>query len=382
MNLFKLFIACLTFAASIVSAAEFTVSSYNVGGLSEYYDYLRAANMQKLMQERYTAEPEEMALNEKIQKVALKILFSQDPQEKSAAQREWEGYQPSLERLIASPNSHNSPNAAWNQKAEAMITNYKERPVIVYDTEVIQMLDEHLPGLGADGNAARTEQLDQAWPRMAQQIFAHQMKFDIICLQEATYLDRALFPEKYELLLTDTSHSPNGIAWNKEKFQLVEEIGNIMDKGFAVCLLDKESGKTLLVASGHLSGCNPYKVELSGSGVADSAKGDAELEAIVKLFEEKQADLMLIGMDANVTSLHPRLSILKQAGYSLDYKNYVDATCTNPNQVLNTRIDWIVIKTSEGTQAAITNIPVVNVGLNSIQTNMSDHKPVAAKITY
>lgn len=76
--------------------------------------------------------------------------------------------------------------------------------------------------------------------------------------------------------------------------------------------------------------------------------------------------------------MHPRLNIINDAQYRLDHENYLEATCTNPYHVLNTRIDWIVING----EASITNIPVLNVSLNSIQTNMSDHKPIAAKVKY
>jgi len=79
--------------------------------------------------------------------------------------------------------------------------------------------------------------------------------------------------------------------------------------------------------------------------------------------------------------LNPRLSLLRDADYTLDYENALDATCTNPWQVLNTRIDWIAIK-SFSDDALISNIPVLGVGLNSLQTNISDHKPIAAQITW
>lgn len=42
------------------------------------------------MQERYSAEPACMALNKKMQRVALKILFSKDQAEKAEAQAEWD----------------------------------------------------------------------------------------------------------------------------------------------------------------------------------------------------------------------------------------------------------------------------------------------------
>ena len=76
MYLNKLIILFIIHSCSILYASEFTISSYNCGGLSDHYDYLRAASMQKIMQERHIAEPENMELIDKIQKLALKILFS------------------------------------------------------------------------------------------------------------------------------------------------------------------------------------------------------------------------------------------------------------------------------------------------------------------
>jgi hypothetical protein len=103
VNLFR--IICFVVACSVLGASEFTISSYNCGGLSDHYDYLRAAVMQKVMQERYIAEPEALALNEKIEKLALKILFSEDPKEISRAQQEWEekGYQTHFKLLTKPP---------------------------------------------------------------------------------------------------------------------------------------------------------------------------------------------------------------------------------------------------------------------------------------
>ncbi len=81
---------CYCFISTILSATEFTIGTYNCGALSDNYDYLRGVTMQKLMQERYIAEPEKMAINEKIQKMALKILFAPDGSSaKELAQREW-----------------------------------------------------------------------------------------------------------------------------------------------------------------------------------------------------------------------------------------------------------------------------------------------------
>lgn len=371
--IFQLF---LILAVCTVSAAEFTVSSYNCGALSDHYDYLRAASMQKVMQQRYTAEPEMMALNEKIQQTALKILFSKSPETKSTAQKEWEvnGYQSLSEQLATAPTQENSPNAAWFQKVEQTVTSYKVRPVVIQDDEVLTMLNDHLTDL------TQGMHLEEAWAKMAKRIFTHHLKFDIFCLQEADYLDRSMFPEQYEVLFSNSDQFITGIAWNKEKLDLIESFGGSIGKTFVVKLMDKESGKTILVATDHLTGCNPYKIEINPStGLADSAKGDQELKALLDLFEQTEADIKIIGMDSNVTSLHPRLTFLKDAGFELDSENYIESTCSNPNQVLNTRIDWIAIK---GKEASIINIPVFGVGLNQIQTNISDHKPIAAKIVF
>lgn len=378
------FFLALFLSCSLLSATEFTISSYNCGGLSEHYDYLRAVAMQKLMQERHIAEPEQMELNEKIQKLALKILFEKDAKEKLLAQKEWNGknYQRIFENLTTAPSLPDSPNQAWQQKADRLITTYKVRPVVISDAGLNQLLDDHIADL-TKGRAGDSVELLQATRAvMAQRIFHHHLTTDIICLQEADYLAKSFFPEQYEVLFSESTHSINGLAWNKERFELVEVIGNIMDRAFAVQLMDKETNKSILVAASHITGCNPYSVAKDATGKADSEKGDQELRKIIEIFDERGADLMLIGMDANVTSLHPRMNILKEAHYQVDCKNSLEMTCTNPYQVLNTRIDWIALKTNSNHANPITNIPVLSVGLNNMTTNISDHKPIAAKIRY
>lgn len=385
LNLFKYIFFCGFLTLSSLYATEFTISSYNCGGLSDHYDYLRASSMQKLMQERYNAEPENMSINDNIQKLALKILFSPHPSDRQTAQREWDqkGYQKIFENLTASPNEAFSPNTIWNQKVNERITSYKLRPVVIQDEEVNQMLRDHLGDLSKNEEASASQSLQEVRALMTKRIFAHHLKYDIICLQEADYLDSSMFPKNYDMLFSETSHSKNGIAWNNERFELIESIGNILGRAFAVKLLDKETGKTVLVASGHITGCNPYRIEKDPkTGENDSAKGDSEIQTIIDLFDRHDVDLKLIGMDSNVTSLHPRLNILKNSDYQLDYENFLDPTCTNPTQVLNTRIDWIALKSNSIKTASVTNIPVLSVGLNSIQTNISDHKPIAAKIKY
>lgn len=359
---------------SVLFSSEFTISSYNCGGLSNHYDYLRAVTMQKLMQERYNTEPEVMSQNEEIQKLALKILFS--PQ----SQKEWEekNYSSILHHLTGRP-IEDSIHAIWNQKSQEMITSYKVRPVAILDEEVQQLLESHVKDLALDKEASWEDQIKQARAVMAKRIFHHHMKYDILCLQEADYLEPWMFPPHLEVILSDATHSKNGVAWNTERFELLENVGDVLGRSYVIKLLEKDTGKTVIVASGHITGCNPYRQEEEDG--KDSAKGDAELQAIVDILEEKNADFMIIGMDSNVTSLHPRLNIIKNANYRLDFENFFEATCSNPNLILNTRIDWIALKAPHE-QAIITNIPVLGVGLNSLQSNISDHKPVAAKIKF
>jgi len=385
-NVFSI-IVCLFCVFSTVCAGEFTISSYNCGGLSDHYDYIRAACMQKLIQERYREEPELMARAERVQQIALKILFSEDPVERQWAERVWEEgeYQSFFDSIVESPENLASPNHFWNQKSEEIVSTYKVRPIDLRDEEVKTMLMDHVKDLTGEQSdiESLTQDLTKTRHVMAERIFHHHLKDDIICLQEADYLDSSMFPERYDVVFSETQHSINGVAWNKERFECIDMIGNILGRAFAVRLLDKESDKTVLVASGHLSGCNPFRsVEDSKIGQSDSAKGDYELQTICQLFEDNASDLKLIAMDSNVTATHPRLKILKNFGYRIDDENFLEPTCTNPHQVLNTRIDWIAVKSDSTISTSITNVPVLAVGLNSIQTNISDHKPVAARVRF
>jgi len=249
---------------------------------------------------------------------------------------------------------------------------------VIHDTEVTEMLMDHLFDLTHGKKLPLSMLLTEARSIMAKRAFAHHLKYDILCLQEGDYLDASLFPENYEVLFSESGHSKNGVAWNKDRFTLLEVLGDIESKAFIVSLQDKENQKIVLVASGHFTGCNPYIAHIDANGILDSAKGDAELQSVLQVLEETNADVKLIGMDSNVTSLHPRLNLVKDAAYALDSENYLEPTCSNPHLVLNTRIDWIAVKGD----ASITNIPVLNVHLNHMQTNISDHKPIAAKVTY
>lgn len=374
-------ILILFFAVSNLFAEDFTISTYNCGSLSDHYDYLRAVAMQKLIQERYDAEPENMALNERMQAVALKILFAKNENDKKAMQKEWKekGYEELSKKLTSAPSEPNSPNLKWNKKSEEIITTYKIRPISIFDQEVKEMLLGHIGDMTKEKDADLSH-LTKARDVMAKRIFANHLKYDIICLQEADYLDDSTFPEHYQVLFSNTEHSRNGVVWNTNRFDLVEDLGD-GGRAYAVKLLDKSTNKIILVVSGHLSGCNPYRQEIDPiTGASDSEKGDLELKEIVAICEDDDVDMCIIGMDSNVTSLHPRMNILKDGNFNLDAENYLEPTCSSPHQILNTRIDWIALKSKES--AKITNIPVSSVGLNSLRTNMSDHKPIAAKISY
>lgn len=373
----KRFFYCTLFRLLIFSsihAFEFTVSSYNCGGLSDHYDYLRAATMQKIMQERYDKEPLKMAQLERIQQIALKKLFSKD-EERAKAEQLWnQTIKKQFNQLMKDPK-----NREWFEKSEKAITSYRIRPINLYDSDIVSILKEHLQRMTQGDNQQIPEMLTEGREVMTEHIFRHHLKYDIICLQEATYLKESLFPFQYKVSFANADHSINGIAWNQERFELIEEIGNILNRAYAVKLMDKESGKTVLIASGHITGCHPFmEVDQVGGQGKDSDKGDNELETILDLFETIPADVKMIGMDANVAATHPRMKILVDYGYQLDAENFIEQTCTNPNMLVNTRIDWIAVKAQE---ASITNIPVLGVGLNSIYTNISDHKPIAAQVS-
>lgn len=359
-------------------AADFTISSYNCGALPDHYDYIRTACMQKIMQERYTAEPQMMAQIEKIQQIALQALFGD-----SNSQAELNASQPFITLMTSSPLQSDSPNYKWMQLSNDMVSTYKERPINLRDVEVKQMLETHLQDLvpNQDPNSSLTDLLTTARNIMAARIFQHHLKHDIICLQEADYLESSLFPEHYETAFSNSAHSINAIVWNKNRFDLLERIDNTVSRAFIVKLWDKENQKSILVASAHITGCNPFQTVIDKeTNVLDSEKGDNELKEIFTFFENTPADLKIIGMDSNVTGMHPRLKILKEFNYMLDYENFLEPTCTNPYQILNTRLDWIAAKSQ--LPIKIVNIPIFSVGLNSIQTNISDHKPIAARISF
>ena len=388
-NKLNLFVTIIYFCtSSVLFSHEFTVASYNCGGLSDHYDYIRATCMQKLTQERYNEEPENMAQLEEIENQALKILFSTNSKEKRSAQNIWdqENYSEKLDFLIADPTKADSINNKWFEKSQNALSSYKERPILIHSKESKEVLLNQIRDVtGSHGaelhsETSLNEQLDLTRYIMAKRIFKHHMNYDIICLQEADYLDESVFPETHKVYFDDTGHSINGVAWNKQRFKLVAVLGDASGRGIVIQLKDTTSNALISVASGHLSGCNPF-ISIEENGHLDSEKGDLELSQIIQYLDSKETHIKVIAMDSNVTATHPRLLLMKEAGFVLDYLTYLEPTCSNPYQLFDTRIDWISAK-SEDTGLKVTNIPVRGVGLNSPQTNISDHKPIAARISY
>lgn len=348
----KILLLLLTIALPLLGESNsFTIASYNMGSLPGGYDYLRAAAMQKLVQERYQQEPEWMANIEKIQKAALKTLFTnqEDPNHDT------------YKTLFANPTSPDSSSYPWYIKSLNLLTFYDVHPTEILDPELNQILSNYIVG-----NIKETRQ------SMVKKILHHYLKYDIIAVQEADEVDPAFFPETHHVVYTNKSASIDGIAWRKERFDLLQVIDKPINRSLVVKLFDKETRNTIAIVSTHLTGCNAFVVVNN-----DSEKGDLELERNLTELEGTNADIKIIAMDSNVTATHPRLKKIKDAGYKIDFENFLEPTCTNPWHILNTRIDWIAIQSP---MAKITNIPVLNVNLNSIETNISDHKPIAAKI--
>jgi len=374
-----LFVGWMFFCSTLL-AKDFTVASFNCGGLPDHYDYLRSNCMQKLIQKRYNTEPGQMAQLERIQNTALKILFTPSIEERESAIKEWHKgcYGETFLKIIEHPDEDDSGNRIWKEKSEEIISSYKERPVVIFDKEVLDLLDGHLRDLTQGQGivySSINDKLNVVRTVMVKRILQNQLQYDIIALQEADYLDSSLFPQNYDVRFSQTDHSINAVAWNKEKFELVNIVGNISCRGFILELKDIESGQVIAVASGHLSGCNPFRIEIDKqTGRKDSSKGDQELMQILEALDKLSAEIKVLAMDSNVTAMHPRLFLLKNAAYKLDYHNFLDPTCTNPWLVLNTRIDWIAVSSSK-IPLTIHNIPVLGVGLNCPQSNMSDHKP-------
>ncbi len=359
----------------------FTVGSYNSGGLPGHYDYQRACVMQKIMSQRYEEEPELMQNNFVMQKWGLKKIYQKDPEgERTERDRGCSD----LFAAICQPPKDEPGNLhfGWFKRVEQAISSYKsayKNAVRIFDLEVKSKLENFI-GWTRNGATPRYVKLEEARRSLAGKIFEKSLTQHIVCLQEANFLQDFDFPSRYEKQFSRGCNTLTAVLWDKNRFRPLEIIHNIANRAIAVLLEDRFSGKTILVASAHLTGCNPYREEIAPNGVKDSEKGDAQLQEILERLDCYDVDLKILAIDANVTSLHPRLQWLPRKGYWLDCINYLYPTCTNPYYVLDTRIDWIAVKVRPGLNALGGNLPIDRVRLNGMANNMSDHRPIALEI--
>lgn len=248
--------------ANYCGGIDFTVASYNSGGLPERYDYIRAVCMQQLVQERFDQESENLATLEKLQSLALKMRFS-NKEEQEEAKRIWDEkkYDKVLEKLTSPPGEEESVNAIWNKKSQEVITPYDVRPIVIRDSKAKETLTAQISDLLREDIDQQFfyESLDSCLNLMATRIFDQHLHYDIIALQESDYLTEANFPEKYQTYFKEG----NGIAWNKERFHFLDEVDSLKKRSLVIRLLDKTSNKVVAIASAHLSGCNPF------TGVSD-----------------------------------------------------------------------------------------------------------------
>jgi len=352
-------------------STEFTVCSYNCGGLPDHYDYIRAACMGTIMHERYRQEAPLMNQFEEAQRTALAILFASSPKERRAAKKKWEEQKCSqfLKELVSDGTTRR-----WQEMSSQMVTPYDVRPIVIHDENVQkQLLDNSRKVTGyIKGPLTLQGMLYVSQKKMAKEIFSRQITHDIICLQETNYIDVDVLPKTYDMRFSNDT----AIAWNRDRFELLDSFDSL-ERASALLLRDRESQESIFVASAHLSGCNPFfPVE------SDSIKGDQELQAVLDTAHGVEASVKVIAMDSNVTATHPRLKLLQQAQYTLDYTNHLEPTCTNPHVLLNTRIDWIAVGQDSLEAPSIANIPIFDIGLNSFRTNISDHAPIATVVGY
>lgn len=351
----------------------FTFSSYNLGCLRDHYDYMINARMSILIGERLSLEPMEMALIETIQEVACRRFLSKDSVIRQNAERQWceFGYEEKLEKLFLPPGSEGSIHQKWYERSQAMMSDFKTFPIEINDSRITEIVKKQAGGLGFDDILAERQ-------RLYQKIVRDTLGTDILCFQEADYMPGDLLPFGYASIASNRGKMIQRIAWNTSRFELVQNIGDIAkEKGLVVILRDKTTAKTVAVAAAHLQGCNPFQRVFDLNGIPDSKKGDEQLLLVIQALDQTKADVQIIGMDANVTALHPRLKILLDKGYELDGEHFFETTCSSPYFICNTRLDWIAAK-----GASIINVPVKSVNLNSLCTNPSDHKPIAAKVHY
>ncbi len=430
----------------------FTVSSYNIGGLisrgGTHYDRAMAASMAEVMRVRRLVDVEvgDMSAIEGLQGLFLKTLFSSNQQEVADAvgQRDRE-YNSDLQWYFK--NGRQVRNQKASNHLRSILGSYRGQghAFTVFSEKVRRALAMPL--------SSQRESEDAACKNKIKEIFRDSLHQDIICIQEANWINHEMFASsKYDSIFTTSASSESratqpsrkGIAWNRDRFAFVKPIESIEKRAIAVQLRDKINNKIVSVVSALVSGCDPFSprevvrkvlrevenLSLSdqigadpaaatsssgknrvgdSSGVPhgaeveegmfepkasgapanmveerkyDSTRGDEELRDIFLKLEEEESDLVVIGTDLNVTSLHPRMRMFRNFGYQLDYINEIYPTCTAQSYCLDARLDWIFVKPRNDLRVSIRNLPIDTVGLNDLRTNVSDHKPVASEVSY
>ena len=356
-----------------INNEEFTISSYNLGCIRDHYDYFISARMSVLMRDRYRQEPLQMALIERVQEIAARRFLGSDPITRDLAEREWDelGYQALIEKITLPPGNEGCIHQIWYDRSKAMMSDFLTFPIKIEDSRIVDTVMEQAGSLSNQAILSERQ-------RLYQKIVGDALGTDIVCFQEADYMPVSMLPSDYASVQSNREKSINRIAWNANRFELIQNLGDIAsNKGFAVVLRDKTTQKMVAIATGHLQGCNPFQKVYDEAGKPDSAKGDQQLSAIVQALDRTGAEVQIVGIDSNVTALHPRLQILRTAGFEFDGDHFIETTCPSPYFICNTRLDWIAAK-----GASLVNMPVMNVDLNNICTNPSDHKPIAARVHY
>ena len=104
----------------------------------------------------------------------------------------------------------------------------------------------------------------------------------------------------------------SAIFWKKDDFEFVADSLAVNEKRqySVVTLRHLQDGKTVAVASAHLTGCHPVKLVKTAPGQTEADTGNKDLEVIVEELAPRPVDGRIIGMDANVIPTHERLKTI------------------------------------------------------------------------
>lgn len=356
-------------------------------------DFWAARIVNALYSEREVEESSDMAKLAKVQDVALRALCGKPKEGDEVIDKDIKG-------IISDAN--NQPWKDKRIKRLAQSTEENEKmgnlnpdgsPVkhfVVAKDQIKKVADDiaketkEAPVYGWKALSSKVEKYRQEMFAKYMQQFAVEEGSDIIALQECGgYVSspaelKKRLPKGYSVKLSDgkkRAAGGDGIAFNTERFEFKKKLdigkdGKGNERGIAVKLYDKITQKTVVVASAHLAGCNPFH-DKKGDGTAGTTLFANMLDAM----DKAKADIQIVAMDSNVTATHPRLKELPKHGYKLDCEHHVYPTCVNPLSILNTRLDWIAVKSKDG-KGTIENAQIKGVD----KMELSDHKPIAAMV--